>query len=123
MSTAPKRFDFEVELPSDDQTKLRELSKVMTNQVFTANRKEGNVKKIGSALAHMSSVDEALKTCFGDISVKTFDTSHMGIARGDFVEIDDGNALFEGIVVSNVKMALKKCLFGVMTLILFLRLL
>ncbi|MCB1109705.1 MAG: type II toxin-antitoxin system PemK/MazF family toxin [Chlamydiia bacterium] len=101
ISTAPKRHDFEVELSADNQTKLKETSKVMVNQIFTANIKEGKVKKIGTALSHMDSVDEALKVCFGDLGQGIVDPDRMKITRGDFVEIDDGNSHFEGIVVSN----------------------
>ncbi|MCB1067581.1 MAG: type II toxin-antitoxin system PemK/MazF family toxin [Simkania sp.] len=96
LSTAARRYEYEVMIPSNDQTGIDKTSKVVANQIRTGYLEEGFIK-IGSAAGFLPIINQALMTCFGDIRID----KEVEIARGDVVEIDFGKFRRSGIIVSN----------------------
>jgi len=96
LSTATARFEYEVVIPSNDQTGIDKTSKVVANQIRTGSLEKG-FKRIGSAAHYLPTINQALMTCFGDTRMPR----KVEIARGDVVEIDFGNFVRAGVIVSN----------------------
>lgn len=96
LSTATRRYEYEVVIPSNDQTGINKTSKVVSNQIRTGYLEEGFVK-VGSAAHFLPTINQALMTCFGDIRIN----KKVEIARGDVVEIDFGKFIRTGVIVSN----------------------
>lgn len=95
LSTATARNRFEVVLPSDTETGIRKPPKVMANQINTA-KLEAVIAKIGTATRYLPQINHGLAMCFGDAKIG----EKLEVSRGDVVEIDYGQFIRSGVVVS-----------------------